>query len=996
MQSSVSFQTRARTIDHLGREQIADCPTAISELWKNSFDAYARNVELHIIEREIPIAAVLDDGHGMNLDDLLSKWLVIGTESKKEKLSLNFDDLNGLSIRPKQGQKGIGRLSSAIMGPLLLLISKKKNDEFIACLIDWRLFENPYLYLHDIEIPIQSFSNSEDLLTLLPDMFNTLMSNIWGSDTLETTERDQRIESAWSSFDGLEKTEGTPSTKNAIESTIINTVFETKDLEKWDVWSGKKNHGTALFIANINPDLIAQLHSSDTPNSAYSQAQRKFFTTLSSFTEKYVGKSNNIFDLDFKAIDKNIHKTEFNHRVITWKNDIPQIKLSDEKGFSSDQFDLNDHLLSGYVDKNGTFSGRLKVFSNDVGTVEIPPPYTISDSSKGRVGGFHITVASFEVLPKNSSLPLEIFYDLNQKSELYAGFLVYRDGLRVMPYGREDNDFFEIEYRRSKNAGLYHYSNRNIFGRIVLTGKENSNLKDKAGREGFIDNAASKAFKDIVVNLLESIAKRYIGRESNIRKETLPQLQSDYKKRKLQEDKEKNLKLTKKRFILTVNKNKPALNEIVEKIGRIHNELNNNASLVTAEELDKYHTLIIKTKRDLSKLRVPSLPTNLENFEGSYREYRDSFENCAHLLSSTLDGIQILTEKTNPKTSMEIYEARLDKAFRSVKKNLKDNHFELREFFKSELERIDKTIKSRQDMFENELKTISSDIENNRISLAESLSEIEARKDKHDFENDNIFAPYISALASLQNNIDIEAIATMDSEELEFLQKENNRLNSLAQLGITVEIIGHELDSLDNTMKKSLNNLPENIRKTKEIDHLEHTYNGISSKFEFLSPLKLSGAGRKVSISGSDIKQYVLDFFNDLLKEDKILLEFSTEFESIVLKEEKSRIYPVFINIINNSRYWVCQNNIVDRKISVQFKNNKVYISDNGPGVDNDDVKRLFTIFFTKKRSGGRGIGLYLCRTNLAAGGHKITYVTDKNEKILSGANFAIDFKGIK
>jgi hypothetical protein len=41
--SAVAFQTKARTVDHLGREQIADCPTAISELWKNAFDAYARN-----------------------------------------------------------------------------------------------------------------------------------------------------------------------------------------------------------------------------------------------------------------------------------------------------------------------------------------------------------------------------------------------------------------------------------------------------------------------------------------------------------------------------------------------------------------------------------------------------------------------------------------------------------------------------------------------------------------------------------------------------------------------------------------------------------------------------------------------------------------------------------------------------------------------------------------------------------------------------------------
>ena len=38
----VSFQTRARTIDHLGRGQIADAPTAVSELWKNAYDAYAK------------------------------------------------------------------------------------------------------------------------------------------------------------------------------------------------------------------------------------------------------------------------------------------------------------------------------------------------------------------------------------------------------------------------------------------------------------------------------------------------------------------------------------------------------------------------------------------------------------------------------------------------------------------------------------------------------------------------------------------------------------------------------------------------------------------------------------------------------------------------------------------------------------------------------------------------------------------------------------------
>ncbi len=35
------FRTKARAVELLGKGQIADLPTAISELWKNGYDAYA-------------------------------------------------------------------------------------------------------------------------------------------------------------------------------------------------------------------------------------------------------------------------------------------------------------------------------------------------------------------------------------------------------------------------------------------------------------------------------------------------------------------------------------------------------------------------------------------------------------------------------------------------------------------------------------------------------------------------------------------------------------------------------------------------------------------------------------------------------------------------------------------------------------------------------------------------------------------------------------------
>lgn len=75
-----------------------------------------------------------------------------------------------------------------------------------------------------------------------------------------------------------------------------------------------------------------------------------------------------------------------------------------------------------------------------------------------------------------------------------------------MPYGREDNDFLKSK-KTFKNAGLYMFSNRACFGGVCITKEHNPNLRDKAGREGIIDNKASKLFREIVENILIEIAK---------------------------------------------------------------------------------------------------------------------------------------------------------------------------------------------------------------------------------------------------------------------------------------------------------------------------------------------------------------------------------------------------------------------------------------------------------------------------------------------------------
>ena len=81
------FRTKARAVELLGKGQIADLPTAISELWKNGYDAYASELSCDLYmngykDIHSPAFVLSDTGTGMSRQDILEKWIVLGTDSK--------------------------------------------------------------------------------------------------------------------------------------------------------------------------------------------------------------------------------------------------------------------------------------------------------------------------------------------------------------------------------------------------------------------------------------------------------------------------------------------------------------------------------------------------------------------------------------------------------------------------------------------------------------------------------------------------------------------------------------------------------------------------------------------------------------------------------------------------------------------------------------------------------------------------------------------------
>ncbi len=986
MIDSVAFKTRARTIDHLGREQIADCPTAISELWKNSYDAYARDVALHIYDGEIPIAALVDDGHGMSRKEFEEKWLVVGTESKADGSEIPEEDRNGLSLRPRQGQKGIGRLSSAALGPLLLVVSKRRTKAFVAALIDWRLFENPFLYLQDIELPVVEFSEKEEIFDLLPSMFDRLMSNIWGNGKDQA--RDDRIALAWKNFDNLEKKESRSLTRERIEEVIIGTTLTERHFEQWPVWSGKKDTGTALLIGDIVFDLKAQLStlSASEDNNAVQQAKDRLFETLSNFTDPFV---------DVVETDKGYAATDFNYSVTVWEGALSRPVISDDREFSLNDLRGLEHVVEGSVDDAGIFKGRIRAFGQWLdGEVTIIPKMSVPTRKNSKVGSFHLRLGTYERMRKNSSFTQEIFAKIQEQAEKYAGFMMYRNGLRVMPYGRVDNDFFEIEQRRQMHAGREFWAARGTFGRIAITRELNPNLRDKAGREGIIDNKASKIFRDLVTNILTTTARRYFGTDSDLRKKALPDIQKDRAKEKAEEARKKISKRKRKEF-------RNNLKVFSESLTDLLSRLETFATQARMEELPDSETELLLLKDQLAELAEKSrelslgpAPNKLGTLEDAYREYRQKKSQIKELLVQLNDSMVRKLEIIKPKSPRDIAYSELTRNAVFLQNRLRKWSLETKEILASEMRRLTDLVDTRNKQYHTEMLPLLDDLEHGRITLTQMLTELDKERAKLDRENAELFEPYISTLKSLQDSIDIETLVSFSITELSETRQEIERLNALAQLGITVEIIGHEIEGLEMTISRGLREMPDEVKEASSFNAVKTAHEALTDRLRFLSPLKLSGDKIKTWINGEKIFDYISDFFGEKLEQKGISLEASPAFRKFSVYEQFSRIYPVFINLVNNSKYWVGMSPLEEKRILLDIVENKVVVADNGPGVEEEDFKHLFSLFFTRKVRGGRGVGLYLCRANLAAGGHTIEYATDNKLKKLPGANFVIDFKG--
>lgn len=144
---------------------------------------------------------------------------------------------------------------------------------------------------------------------------------------------------------------------------------------------------------------------------------------------------------------------------------------------------------------------------------------------------------------------------------------------------------------------------------------------------------------------------------------------------------------------------------------------------------------------------------------------------------------------------------------------------------------------------------------------------------------------------------------------------------------------------------------------------------------------KMEAGAIELDYSHFDIVELVEDIFYDMerrAKKKKIKLKFAKDFDPIFVYADKGKITQVLTNLIGNSIAYGNENG--ESSIRFYILNNiiTVEVSDNGPGIPEDDLPRLFERFYRVEKSrnrnaGGSGLGLSIARHFIEAHGQTVS-----------------------
>lgn len=975
------FKTRARALDLLGRQQIAGIPTAINELLKNAYDAYADHFDISLLRKD-GLLVLRDDGVGMSRFDFENRWLILGTESKV-KSSNNLPPIDETKpFRQVSGEKGIGRLAIASIGGQVLVLSRPKNSDknsIVASFLDWDLFELQGVNLEDIVVPVveyDSMPSGNEIAELVADV-KLNVKDLFERGQISQLDYERLLDS--------------------LENISISPVELSSQLQgNFDL---NQLSGTHFYISNLNESLYIDLQREQGADEA-----TKMQTTLLGFHNTMTP------DHDKPAID--IAFRDYQDEDGTFVSIIDS-----QQFFTPEEFLLADHRIKGEFDKYGQFHGTITLYGER--EVEYNVNWKDNVYRATSCGPFKIDFAYLQGEGKDSRISDVNYSKLFNKTNQIGGLYIYRNNIRVLPYGNSDYDFLDIEKNRSKRASTYFFSYRRIFGAIDVQDTSHSSLVEKAGREGFIENLAYKQFRAILKNFFWQLAQEiFCDKANSSLADYYRQKKEEYNKaHKALQMQEKRAKNKKDKFLkkLALFFELLSVNEYQKRVDDILLHFKNAiAGLQYKKNPDEASQCLLdaesKVRKDIldyqNSIEVPSIKGFYvgKNYVKDYELYKKQYRILdEEVFKPALVEVDRLIEEIVSQLQIELSKRRrLENAVTVISENAakmtKSKTAELNAAAKLVTEKVREVSNQLMQDLEAQIQDVRSqfqvlavqrqedfDIVQERIRLETQIDTIKDR-------NTDIMERIIRQLEGIQiHRLETgEVITNQDLEEslyeeLEELRSQVNSDLELSQLGLAIGIIHHEFSSTVDSIRRSV----KDLKAWSDVEqNLQPLYKNVSVNFEHLesylglmTPLNRRMERERIDIPLTDIRLYLSDLFGSRLQRHEISLKHTNGFAGQHLNGFRSTFYPVFVNIVDNAIYWLKQSDVNPRIIRLHATDDAIYISNNGPSIPKNEWERIFNLRYSRKPN-GRGLGLSISREILNDEGYELSIVEP-----LEGAN---------
>ncbi len=392
MENQLQFKISAALKDIIGRDLINDDFIAVFELVKNSYDAHASNVDI-IFDKsgdKFTKITILDDGKGMNYDDLINKWLFVAYSAKKEGTEEdNYNYRDKIKVkRAYAGAKGIGRFSCDRLGTNLYLetIKDETKAKVEVLITDWEKFEDNLndefvniSVLHDT-IPKSTYRKEKGTVLEI-----TNLRSEWDREKL------LKLKSALAKLVN-------PNTKSSEDSFKINLIVDSEkdgDEKIQEVGKRKKLPKEAIYKDIVNGDV-----------------ENLIFETLdlktTKITSELSSENKNIITTTLYEGGKIVYKIQEENQLKNLKN-----------------IDFTIYYLNQSA--KSTFTKRMGIAPID-----------------------------------------------------YGHIFVYKNGLRIFPYGERGEDPFKMDTRKTQGTSRY-IGTREVIGYIDIYGK-NEELSETSSR----------------------------------------------------------------------------------------------------------------------------------------------------------------------------------------------------------------------------------------------------------------------------------------------------------------------------------------------------------------------------------------------------------------------------------------------------------------------------------------------------------------------------------